>query len=273
MTSFEYGGASDGPSRWGTQGPGQPSSSYQPPAPSAAPYGAVQPYPSEGYAGQGGYPAGVPGPYPGHSPYPAGPSAQAPDRGMRLAFGIGDLLVAAGGLLYFIGSFLTWIFLDFDFGLGVDDPCADISDPDTRASCEATLGAVTNGFSANAWDLSLMSAAAVIMVLLALAAIGLGMRLLPATREWRQVLTAALVAVDVVVLTFVTTFDFSSLGSTFAEDALGDLGGAASGLGAGGLPGLALGLGFWLALAGLVAANVGMLVAQRRSRAVNPPSG
>jgi len=181
---------------------------------------------------------------------------------------VGDVLVAAGGLLFFIGSFLTWISLDFN--LGIDTSCADLSDPQIRASCEETFGAFTNGLSANAWDLVTLSVAAGLMILLALAAVGLGLRLLPGSRTLRLGLSAAVLVVDVIIVTFVTVIDLSSLGSTFTEAALGDLGGL-GGLGAGGLPGLSLDLGFWLALGGLVAANVGALVGQHRSAGTGQP--
>jgi len=224
---------------------------------------------SQGYASAGGYPAAHSGSHSGPERYGTEPPEPGAATGANLSAGVGDVLVAAGGLLFFIGSFLAWISLDVDFG--IDTPCAAFSDPQIRASCEEIFGAVTNGGSANAWDLFLMSAAAGLMILLAFAAVGLGLRLLPASRTLRLGLTAAVLVVDVIMLSFITVFDLSSLGSTFSEDALGSPIGLGGAPGARGLPSLSLDLGFWLALGGLVAANVGALVGQRRSREPRRP--
>jgi len=185
---------------------------------------------------------------------------------------VGDLLLAVGGILFFVASFLTWI--SFDFGL--DSVCDGIPVEQAGEICAEAIGSVADGLSANAWDLILMSVASVLMILLSVAAIALVLRLVPAGRTLRQYLIVAVLAVDVVMVSFASTFDFSSLGAAFAEDALGGLGGGLGGIGVpfdgGGLPGFALDLGFWLALAGLVAANVGAAVAHHAARGANRTS-
>ncbi|MBA3277239.1 MAG: hypothetical protein H0U22_00660 [Geodermatophilaceae bacterium] len=216
--------------------------------------------------------------YPSHSPpgvapqaSNTGPYATAPQTGAppgesgpatpgQRSLG-GDIILAAGGLLFFIGSFLTWIFLDFPSvpGLEFGSPCADIADPGFRATCEETFGvsssAAPTGFSTNAWDLILTSVAAVLMILVALVAAALALRVLRRSRTVRRGLTAVVLVVDVIVINFASSVDFSALGQRFLDESLGDLAGA-------GTPGLALGVGFWLALGGLFTANLGVLVAQ-----------
>lgn len=210
-----------------------------------------------------GYWESGPGPHPGPGSFGAGQSGPDLVTGGGRPVSLGDLLVAAGGLLFFISSFLTWISLDL--GLDLGNPCDGLPDPGQRANCEEGL-AIQSGSSSNAWDLILTSAAAVIMILLASTALALGLRLIQTTRTRRQGLTAAVVVVDVIVLNFAGTFDFSAASSALFEGALGQLGGDAP-------PGLSLGLGFWLAIAGLLAANLGVLVAQRMSRRMSQPGG
>lgn len=192
----------------------------------------------------------------------AHPPGTGPSAGQRSR--VGDILFAAGGLLFVVGSFLTWIYLDFPSipGLEFGSPCADIADPQFRATCEETFGVSSSpaptGFSTNAWDLVLTSVAAVLMVLGTLVAAGLALRGLPANPTLRRGLTAAILVVDIIIVNFVSSVDFSALGQRFLDESLGDLAGA-------GTPGLALGVGFWLALGGLVAANAGVLVAHGMS--------
>lgn len=173
-------------------------------------------------------------------------------------------MLAIGGVLFFVASFLQWIVLDL--GVSFQDTCAGLSDPDALESCQETFGAFADGASANAWDLILMSGVAVIMIVLAVAAVGVILRVIPAGQSARRGLIAVLIAVDVVMVSFVASFDISSVGSTLTADLFGDGGGLGPSL-SGGLPSLGLGLGFWLAIAGLIAANVGGIVAQRMSRA------
>ncbi len=194
-----------------------------------------------------------------------------PNSGQR-SLGLSDLVLAGGGLLFVLGSFLTWIFIESSAAPGLEfgDPCADIADPGFRGRCEEAFGVASTpaptGFSANAWDLSLTSAAAVIMALVALAAAALALRVLRSKQTLRRGLTAAVLVVDVIVVNFVGLVDFSSLGQRFLDESLGDLAGV-------GTPGLALGVGFWIALGGLLAANVGALVAQRASGQMRQPAG
>ncbi|MGI8723547.1 MAG: hypothetical protein ACR2JG_15155 [Geodermatophilaceae bacterium] len=224
---------------------------------------AGQGYPSYGAPGAVGHQAVNPGPYAIPQPTGAHPGQFGPATAGKRSFG-GDLILAAGGLLFLIGSFMTWIFTEFPSvpGLEFGSPCADIADPKFRATCEETFGVSSSpsptGFSTNAWDLVLTSVAAVLMVLIALVAAGLALRVLQTNPTLRRGLTAAVLVVDVIVVNFVSSVDFSALGQRFLDESLGDLAGA-------GTPGLALGAGFWLALGGLVAANAGALVAQGRS--------
>ncbi|MDQ3733073.1 MAG: hypothetical protein M3400_03570 [Actinomycetota bacterium] len=184
--------------------------------------------------------------------------------GRQLAGGIGEVFIAAGGVLFFIASFLTWISLD----LGAVLRCDEFSDPVARANCETGFGAGLTDSSANAWDFTLGAAATVIMILLTLTAVGMGLRANPVPRRFRQLGAAAVLVVDVILLTFVAVFDLSSAGAVLTEDALGGRGAAASG----GLSGLSLGLGFWLAVAGLLVAHAGMVVGQRVLRSRGQPS-
>lgn len=262
MSSFEHGVTpSANPPPWAAQGPGHLGYGQQGPPQGSEPSGYGQGYPGQGV--DGGYPAVGPGSSTGPEPYGTGQPGPGRAAGGRGPVGLGDIVVGAGGLLFFIASFLPWFSLD----LGVALRCDELSNPEIRASCEAGFGASAPDISATAWDLILASAAAVIMILVAALAIGMGLRVISGMRTLRHVVAAAVLLVDVILLTLVAVFDFSSLGTAFAEDALGDLPGA----GSAGVPGLSLGLGFWLAVAGLVVANVGMVVAQRVSRGPGQP--
>jgi len=220
-----------------------------------------QQHPSSGHAGQVVHPAAAD--YTGPAQYGAGGVGPYSSPFGKRPVDVGDLVLAGGGLLFFVASFLPWISLD----LGVTLRCDEFSDPELRASCEAGFGAIPTDVSASAWDLILTSTAAVLMILVAGTAVAMGLRVMSGIPTMRQVVAAAVLVVDVILLTFVAMFDFSSLGAAFAQDAIGDFPGAASA----GIPGLSLALGFWLAVGGLLMVNVGMVVAQRHSRGPGQP--
>lgn len=267
MSTFDSTGTSAGdPARWNAPSAGQPDLRQPGPPQSSPPYGYAH-NPDQGYALQGGYPdpgpSPGPGPYPGPSPYPAGQSVQRPAARRGLPRALGEIVVAVGGLLFFIASFLNWI--SFDLGIDLGNPCADLSDPDLRASCEESLGSIASGFSANGWDLILTSAAAVFMILLAVTAAGMALRLIPSRPAARAAVAAGIVAADVIVLVFFAFYDYSSLGSTLTAEAIASTGPASAAE-----PGFSLDLGFWLALVGLLAVNVGAAVAQAVFRRSGP---
>jgi len=170
-------------------------------------------------------------------------------------------------LFFFIGSFFAWISVDFGTNLGVDvsGVCEGFSDPELRATCEQGVGTAPTSpttLSTNAWDLVLTSAAAVIMALIVIITAAVGLRLLRANRNLRSALVAGVLVTDIIVLNFFANYDFSLLGSALFEEGFGALGE----VGPGALSPLSLGFGFWIAIVGLLVANVGLLVAQRMSR-------
>lgn len=226
----------------------------------------TQHYPGQGYAGEytgprPGVPGpGVPGPYTAPVPYGPGQAQAGPSpAGMSLPRGFGEILLAAGGLLFFIASFLTWV--SFDFGISTD-PCVGISDPDLQSQCAASFGGIFDGFSSNGWDLILISAAAVIMILLAATAVAVIARLVPAARTTWKGVAMGLAAVDIFLVTFFGFYDFSSLGSSFTADITGGVDGLSGSSGSG----LSLGIGFTLALVGLLVAHLGTALAQLSAR-------
>lgn len=108
----------------------------------------------------------------------------------------------------------------------------------------------------------LTSAAAVIMALIVIITAALGPRFLRADRNLRSAMVAGVLVTDIIVLNFVANYDFSLLGSALFEEAFGALGE----VGPGALSPLSLGLGCWIAIVGILVANVGLPIAQRMSR-------
>ncbi len=233
-------------------------------------------YPAQGYAGDArhagdvGYAAPgpeLPAPFTAPMPYgPEQPHASPPPEGISLPRGFGESLLAAGGLLFFIASFLTWVSVRFDFGVDLGDICSAITEPNLRVRCEQASAASADAVSTNAWDLGLTAAATAIMILLTAAAACAVAKLIPSVRATRTCFAAGLVIVDVVVLIFFGVYDFSMLGTALTADSFGPATESVARLGSG----FSLGVGFWLAVVGLVVAHVGLGTAHLVSRRDGP---
>ncbi len=245
---------------------------FQPPSTyTRAPSGAVPVWepPSFGYQE---LPYGTPADAGPAAPYGAEhfpPARPAPPPRRRLPARPGEILIAVGGLVFFVAAFLTWVSFSLGPLFDVVTTCADIPDPNDRASCEAAQAAA-DGTSTNGWDLVLVSVAGIVMFLMAALAVAVVTKLTPAKRATRKCVAAGLVVVDGIVLLFFAAFDYNSLLTTLSNNAVADAGFRGAGpmpdnLG----PAYSLGIGFWLAVAGLLVAHVGFALARRKVRAAD----
>jgi len=209
------------PGGFGEQPPSQPPGGYRQPAPGGQP----------GYGQQAGGPPAYGGgqqpPY-GQGQYPGAPS-RAGGSGVAFdpkALSLADWLTAGGSLLVFIFSF-------FNFAVPDIDAICDGVPAESRAACEASYATADLG-GANAWQSGLLSFGVILLLLVTIAIAAKALKLIPASFPLHFVIAGIVLLVDIFFL-----IEFIDLLST---------------------DGAAVGIGGWLALAALLAVNVGVVM-------------
>ncbi len=214
----------------GQQPPGQQPPGYgqQPPGYGQQPGGPPGQGGQTGYgqqpggpAGYGGEPsAGGPGHYPGAPGRPGGSGVSFDPKSVTLP----DWLTLGGSLLVFIFSFFNFAVPD------LGDICAGLP-PESVALCENSY----NGLGGvNAWQSGLLSFGVILLLLVAAAIVAKILKLIPASFPLHLVIAGVVVLVDIFFF-----IEFIDLLST---------------------EGAAVGIGAWLALAALIAVNVGVVM-------------
>lgn len=222
-------------------GPGSPGGYGQQPSGSQPGYGQQPPPQQPGYgqqppAGYGQQPGGPPQQpnYGAPGQYPGAPAKSGASFDMK-SVGLPDWLTLGGSLLVFIVSFFDFIVPDIDIDALAEQSCAGLGD--AQAACVAQIQASYAGADlggANAWASGLLSFGIVLLLLVAAAIVAKIFKLIPAAIPLHLIIAGVVLLVDIFFL-----IEFIDALTT---------------------DGVALGIGGWIAIIGLVIVNVGVVM-------------